>query len=700
MVAKILDGTFADIEPSPGDDDLQAKKDEVETVQTEIVSEIESIGESIASATSAVESFTIGPPSSSSSSSSSSAEVMNIVMQQVSILLDTTNVPTDVPLMDMDLHSFGSADLAARLSIVFNLKLVPAFLYDYPTIEEIVTFITEELHKLREDEENNFHDNLEDIVVAEEEEKLEEEYHRGEKRGIQSSPSPSTPQKSTSVIMRTPSRKSDSIKLSSENPGGSPYTASYKAVRTPPSESVRTPSSKSERTPSGKSDSRRLSSKCLQGSPFFEFNRKEYIFIGDNFITTDAMSGLCLYKKKQSYNDLEFINAMESALATILDLNPILTGCIVKKTHSVTGQNGFLVEPKYFQLEDGFKVIHMEVDKSFKVPSDERDMAMFITGTCDPFITRLGTGLSQMKNKSPLFSFTVINLPDNKHVVLQFSMSHAIADGYTVSKIMSQLNQSLQDKVITPLRWDVPTTFIVDKRIYSLLEKIVIFVWVNIFKVLDDLFLSLWSSSSRAGTNYVIVNNTAVEKIRNQIRSSSNQFVSDNDIILSALSKKLHKSWVAYLCNMRCHVDGITADLAGNWVELLVMNRKCCADPSGVRSLSSMHDVFKRPALLDFANFLQPGVILNTNITGFDMSIHFPSQVEFICFIPTVDGMRRQPCCRNTVTFMLNSGTTMILCGCHKTYRELLAKSGCDNGDPYDEIFMLSNANNGSDRRS
>ena len=85
------------------------------------------------------------------------------------------------------------------------------------------------------------------------------------------------------------------------------------------------------------------------------------------------MSGLCLYKKKQSYNDLEFINAMESALATILDSNPILTGCIVKKTHSVTGQNGFLVEPKYFQLEDGFKVIHMEVDKSFKVPSDERD---------------------------------------------------------------------------------------------------------------------------------------------------------------------------------------------------------------------------------------------------------------------------------------------------------------------------------------
>ena len=673
MDDKIIDVLSTGIEYLPGDDELSVKKDKIQVVETDIISEVDSLGENKVPTTSVEPSI----------AESSYAEVMNIVKRQVSILLDTTDVPVDVPLMDMDLQSFGSAELAAHLSIAFNLKLMPAILYEYPTIEGIVTFITEELLQLQEEEGSTLYDALNDKAGVEEEARD----HRGEWEESQSSPSLSTPQKSAYDTTGTPSGKTDSIEFSRENVKCSLFVS--------PSKAVRTPSRKSSKTSSGKFDSGRLTNMNVQRSPCFELLREECVFIGDNSMGIDSMSGLTLYKKTQDFNDLEFINMVDSAFATILDLNPILTGCIVKKAHSVTGQNGFFVEPKRFQSKDLFKVVHMEIDKSFEIPSDKREMAMFISSTCEHMIARLGTGFSQLKNKSPLITLKVITLPDDKHIVLQFSLSHAIADAHTVSKIISQLNQSLQDKVITPLRWDIPRKSIVDNRIYSWFEKIVLFVWLLLFKILDNLFLSLWSLSSlRAGVNFVLVNNAAIEKIRRQIGSSSSKYISDNDIILSAMSRKINKSVITYLLNTRCYVDGITADFAHDWSVVLAIPRSICANPSNVRNLSSINDASQRPDLFDFTNFFLPGITLNSNITEYDMAMHMHPHVEWICFIPTLDGYRRQPCFRATMTFKLNSDTTMIFCGCHKTYQELLVKSRDNNGDPYDEIFMLSTSDN------
>ena len=67
----------------------------------------------------------------------------------------------------------------------------------------------------------------------------------------------------------------------------------------------------------------------------------------------------------------------------------------------------------------------------------------------------LGTGWFQLKNRSRLFAVTVIDqLPDN-HVVLHISISHAIADGYTYYKIITQINEAMKyGKIQTPLLWN------------------------------------------------------------------------------------------------------------------------------------------------------------------------------------------------------------------------------------------------------
>ena len=162
----------------------------------------------------------------------------------------------------------------------------------------------------------------------------------------------------------------------------------------------------------------------------------------------DTLS-LCTWKNS-------YTTTLQKAVNLVLLANPVLTGRIVDGTHAVTGQKGLCVDLNCFSIKDIFQVVHGE---TFDISNDLKEMINTVKHKCLPLVPDLGNGYDQQRNSSPLFAVTVVLLPPS-HAVVHISISHAIADGQTYYRIISQLNAAMKDDEIkVPLRWNEAVQF-------------------------------------------------------------------------------------------------------------------------------------------------------------------------------------------------------------------------------------------------
>ena len=198
-------------------------------------------------------------------------------------------------------------------------------------------------------------------------------------------------------------------------------------------------------------------------------------------IDTVATAFLCTWKT-------HFTSKLRSAVRCLLEENPILTGCIEKGTHAVTGQTGLCVQPHRYTLESIFSTLNGEFDEVDtntllnSIPTtngeerhhhdhnhdsnydrDLKKMMQAVSLFCEPLVPKLGNGWDQKREKTRLFAVTVIMLPKKDashgqdHALVHIAMSHAIGDGYTYYKLVDQLNQLMKEGYVrTPLKWNEP----------------------------------------------------------------------------------------------------------------------------------------------------------------------------------------------------------------------------------------------------
>ena len=63
--------------------------------------------------------------------------IAETVYRVVCSLIDTSDIPLDVPLMDLGLDSLGASELSGRLSSELGVKVLPTLVFSYPTLGEI-----------------------------------------------------------------------------------------------------------------------------------------------------------------------------------------------------------------------------------------------------------------------------------------------------------------------------------------------------------------------------------------------------------------------------------------------------------------------------------------------------------------------------------------------------------------------------------
>eukprot|EP01042_Synura_sphagnicola_P003903 gene3903-4896_t len=66
-----------------------------------------------------------------------------IVRGTVLSLVDSESIPDDGVLMNLGLDSLGATELSVRLSKEFNLRLPPTMLFSYPSVNDIVSHLSE-----------------------------------------------------------------------------------------------------------------------------------------------------------------------------------------------------------------------------------------------------------------------------------------------------------------------------------------------------------------------------------------------------------------------------------------------------------------------------------------------------------------------------------------------------------------------------
>ncbi|NDG63455.1 MAG: SDR family NAD(P)-dependent oxidoreductase, partial [Planctomycetes bacterium] len=79
-------------------------------------------------------------------------QVDEIVLQVVASLLDVSEMPRDIPLMDLGLDSLGASELAGRLSSELGVRVLPTLVFSYPTLSDILTHMKESLGLIEDED--------------------------------------------------------------------------------------------------------------------------------------------------------------------------------------------------------------------------------------------------------------------------------------------------------------------------------------------------------------------------------------------------------------------------------------------------------------------------------------------------------------------------------------------------------------------
>ena len=246
----------------------------------------------------------------------------------------------------------------------------------------------------------------------------------------------------------------------------------------------------------------------------------------ERFCVAPAVTSLSLVSNWDKTAEI----ALKKAVTKVVELNPILSGRLVKNDTDAIVEIGAHTE--------FFDVIPGPDDFSLPLALDERITA--IQAEIEPLYVSLGVSLEQIKTGSKLFSTTVCTLP-NSHACYLIQMSHMIGDGATYYMIMAQLQALLEGAVgiskIPKYRWISSPDNIEGSPFYT--EE-------DVFrerKIWRSGFMKLALAGPPRTSSILVVNSSKISELKPGLVTAAAgarypvDFLSTNDVLTAALSE-------------------------------------------------------------------------------------------------------------------------------------------------------------------
>jgi hypothetical protein len=236
------------------------------------------------------------------------------------------------------------------------------------------------------------------------------------------------------------------------------------------------------------------------------------------------------------------------------------------------------------------------------------------------------TNVSHISNQKQDVSVSIIR------TALIVSMSHVIGDGYTYYKIFSAFDREKPIPVLLPQR---------KSFLYQELTRL---QGSSFF--ISPLFLMsfFWTVMFRPVPNIQVykVNKIEIEKMKENHFSSTKgvTYLSTNDILSAWFFKACNLSFGFMPCNVRNRINGLTSDLAGNYLGFIFYDKDDYNYPENIRKslsrLSSHPEIGKSkvPSLWEQLKLKYASI---TNWSTFFHEVHFNEEINpFIIHYPII----------------------------------------------------------------
>ena len=323
--------------------------------------------------------------------------------------------------------------------------------------------------------------------------------------------------------------------------------------------------------------------------------------------------------------------SLKKAISEVIRTNPILMG-------RVTLQNNcFYLVPNAFPLES--HEFFDQIDVSDSVPSSfesDEENIQFIKDTIVPLVKHQGgTGKSEISNQSPLFSFTLFTLTDTI-VCYKMSLSHLIGDASTYYDLMDQVDSILNRRKVKPINWNNPlakTSTVTpddssERDIYRTTGPPLMLTVVR----------NLPSLPFRKPKCIFFDQNAVNEKKRRLVNKARNEFLSTNDIVMSAICRlNLTAKIVSMVINRRGRTEGIKDRDGGIFIFSPAFDPYAGKDPNVIREIVKKGGYYE-PNTVPLQPYLQGKVCSVTNwatltqflnVRGMKTLCHMPGPAFF-----------------------------------------------------------------------
>ena len=252
---------------------------------------------------------------------------------------------------------------------------------------------------------------------------------------------------------------------------------------------------------------------------------------------------------------------------------------------------------------------------SSRVPSglDENSSYTDIINVCEPYIVKTAFKLYRKKNR--LTKLVILHLDDQRFLLI-FSLSHLIGDGHTFYQIFNMLSSQSEVyglNVIRKSEMVQAKDFIPKKHLNFIFSPTMIF-WL-IIKVLF--------SRKKVRVDSFELNKSYVQQQKQAAKEGGVvPFVSTNDILSSTYAHLSDSNAMMLAINFRNRIPAITDKDAGNYEDILVIDKERSSTNEKIRTL--INDLKNEVPKIKFPKgraVLKSNPVFITNWAGFSKPI-------------------------------------------------------------------------------
>lgn len=254
----------------------------------------------------------------------------------------------------------------------------------------------------------------------------------------------------------------------------------------------------------------------------------------------------------------------KSAVSTVMKLNPVLTGQLIKTNSGVKVMTGA------FGVDDIFTVAKLPSHNVFKVPVSAAEKVEVLQKLAPKFSNSVKSGKNLLRDRSNIFQVSLLLLPSGC-ACYKVSICHVVADASTYYRVMGQLSDAWNGKESTSLLdWTpIPEAYPCKRPFpeFSLLDKL---------KACTTLLcLIFWDWLHRKGgkkrqDTCVVVDKRACAREKEEANDGTCKFLSTNDIVtatIAGISSAKNLLMVANLRGRQNQHPKLTSHAAGNYVK-------------------------------------------------------------------------------------------------------------------------------------